>query len=240
MDSEQIPQAVVAGFARLLQGIVGLLFSFRTFCQVVAAVANLVGGWLRPILYRDAGERALRGSMTWLVISLIGWALFCEATRSMYEGINAGFARTDRVYLLAALWSVGLAAADWRAALHRRKSKTYTFSRFIGWPRLLPVSVASYPLPPIIAFVTGLSLWTWQLDRAGGVMLMVSAAAVLAQLWTITALRREDAFDLLDANWLSNDRSHASEELTSSGRGAADEVVARAVTTADMIRRFSI
>ena len=166
--------------------------------------------------------------------------MFGELIAKTQGGISTSLTGGSRVYQLAALWSVGLSVADWLAALNRRKRQAYTFSRFIGCPRLLPVSVASYPLPPIIFFVVGLGLWTWQIDRPGAIMLMVSAAAVLVQLWTIAALRREDAFDLLDANWLSADRSQASEGLSGSNVGAADEAVARAVTTADLVRRYSL
>ena len=238
MEGQEIQQAVNQAFAGVARGFVGLLLSFRTFCQVLAFASRVIGGWLQPILYRDAGERTLRGLALWIVVGLFGWGLFCDFAGEVSEGHKVG-ASQDRVFMLAALWSIGLALADWRAAMNRRKLQKHIFSKFLGLPRLLPASVASYPLPPILVFVGGLILRTWNIDPVGGMMLMVSAAAVLVQLWTISALRREDAFDLLDANWLSDDRSQASAQLSGNDKAAASPRVARAVTTADLIRRYS-
>ena len=216
------------GLKNLAQLLIEVLFSFRIFCNVISLIATLIGGWLQPIIYRDAGERALRGSTIWIVLGLLGWGIVV--------GLNAG----SLVYYLAALWSVGLVIADWLAALDRRRRRAYMFSRFIGWPRLLPISAASYPLPPLFVLVIGLGLVSWRVDVIGGIMLIVSAAAVLVRLWVIVALRREDAFDLLDASWLAEDRTEASATLAGPNQGVADEGVARAITTVDMVRRFSI
>ena len=241
MEPEQVLAAIQGAFVKGFQQLLGALVSFRTFAQLAAALASMVGGWLRPILYRDAGERALRGSFFAVVFSLLVWGLFCEGwhqAQSWYAHV-VSFGGSP-VWRLVAVWSVGLMVADWLAALDRRKKQTFIFTRFLGWPRFLPASVASYPLPPVIVLVVGAILKTWKLDEPGGIMLMASAAAMLVQLWVITSLRREDAYDLLDANWLSEDRSRASEALSGTGQGAAIESVARAVTTADLVRRYSI
>ena len=73
MEPEQILAAFNTAFKRGIESLVRALFSFRTFCQLVSFVGGLVGGWLRPILYRDAGERALRGSFYDVLFGLIGW-----------------------------------------------------------------------------------------------------------------------------------------------------------------------
>ena len=230
MEPDQSTAKLNAAFGQALQNfgqvLLAILFSFRTFCQVTSLLAGLVGGWLQPICYRDAGERTLRSSALWIVLGLIGWGVVCV------------FGVAAPTYLLAVLWSVGLWTADWLAALDRRRG-AYTFSRFIGFPRLLPAAAASYPLPPLFVAAGGLCLITWKVDTTGGIMLLASAGAVLVQLWTISALRREDAFDLLDSDWLARDRSEASASLAGPGQGRASQGVARAVTTADLVRRFS-
>ena len=144
---------------------------------------------------------------------------------------------TDIVFI----WAGTLRFADWLSAMHRRKHEKeegYTYSYFIGWPRLLPANRrASYWQQAVLVILAGLILLYW--DFVGGCFLTVAGISLLARLYVIYARRREDAMDALDAEWLAGDRN-----LSRTDAGGADvqglaEQTAQVVSTADMVRFYS-
>ena len=223
--------AVAAGIKQLL--------SFRTFCGAVDIVAGIVGGWARPLLYRDAGERALR---TWPLAFLLGWLVWGAAliglsilasTFSIPVSLVPG-----PVAQIAVVWAAGLGIADWIAAMQRRKERVFVYSRFLGWPRWAKSTPAGYRWQPVILAGIGLVLLLTPFDRGAGVLFLGAAAAFGLQLWSIAAVRRENALDQRDAAWMASYQREAVQELDASEEVRDFGGVAQAVTTADLIRHM--
>ena len=238
MDLES-PEAMVAGVStaigNTLSKFAEQLTPFRIGLKFVRLGADLAGGWIDSLLHRDAGERTLRGSLIGLDFVSAGGLLFvlCGTFRQL----------PDPVTIVAIIWAVGLRWADWLAAMDRRqreREEGYTFSRFIGWTRFRPAeSGASYWQQAAIVILIGAALFFLG-SRPGGVFLGIAGCSVLAQLWVIRAERREDAMDALDAEWLADRRNQAVQAIGGGDQGRADAAMARGISTADFIRRWSI
>lgn len=238
MDIEP-PDAIVAGVSTAvsatLSQFAAQLTPFRVGLKFVRLFAYLAGGWIDSLLYRDAGERTLRGALIGVDFLSLGFLLFvlCGTFRQL----------PDPVTIIAVIWAVGLRLADWLAAMERRRHEReegYSFSRFIGWPRFRPAGRGgSYWQQAAGVILIGVALFClW--NRPGGALLVIAGCSALLQLWVIRAERREDAMDALDAEWLADNRNQAVQAIGGADQGRSDAAMARGISTADFVRRWSI
>lgn len=231
MEPEQISKEITAAFGSAINNFLRDISVFRVGCKILDWIAVMIGGWMQPLLFRHAGVRLLRG---YPFVFLLNWFLW-----SGYFWWTGFFPKWPSVALF--FLAVPLAAWDWWVAKRREKRREYVFSRFLGWPRLIPVEMrASYYLPAVFMFAAGLGLRTWNYDPAGGDWWMLSSVAGMLRLYVIGALRREDALDLLDNSWLAENRSTATQDIAGAGAVQASVPTAVAVTTADLVRRWSV
>lgn len=241
-------------FTNAVRGFFDRLLGFRTALKLGNTILHFFSGWIDPLLYRDMGERLLRGYV--LVtpgLFVVGILLLGRARDAGINGPGSGFwpvevtkaaamhgvhsgAGTVLMSLLVA-WSIGLGMAEWLGArARRRRGEPYVYSRFIGWPRLLPAETWAYPVLPLCVAITGLFLITHQVAAGVGVLLLITGLGVLGRLWIMQTLLREDALDMADAEWMAAQQQQA----VALERGvAAPNRAGRLVASADLIRRFS-
>lgn len=231
MDPNFVIGELTVAFGGALKNFVRDIALFRVGCKIADRIAVLIGGWVQPLLFSGAGVRLLRG-----------WPFAAAASLFIWSGVFYWSGMSPHwPTILLILAAILLAGADWLAAKRRERRREYVYSRFIGWPRLIPVDVpGSFYLPALFLVAVGLAMFSWEFDVMGGLLLMASGLAVLARLYITGALQREDVLDLLDNAWLAVNRNAASQEIAGTDAVQASVPVAVAVTTADLVRRWSV
>lgn len=228
MEIDQIMGSVGEALMPLRRQMASLT-PFRVGCFILDLIATLIGAWLQPLCYRDAGTRLLRAWPVQYLLSGAIWSLVFGFTG--VPGIIAS---------LVVWWSIGLAVADWLSAREREKQGQYVLSTFFGWPRLIPARLAQryYHLPPCFLAAAGLGLLTWKIDLAGGVLVMGSAVAILTRIWVMYLRQREDALDALDAEWENESLNASVQKLRPDVEPEAEADATP--DTARLVRRWSI
>ena len=229
MEPEQIGEAI----GNAIGNLVAKLLGFRTMLTVLDTFCALIGGWIYPLAYRDAGERGLRAALGGFLEGA-GLVALLFVLQFTLGGVGV-------LTVVILIWAAALRYADWLSAMDRRKREQtagYTYSYFIGWTRFFPPERRySREWQGALTLVAGALLFI--VDHAGGVLVIIAGFSLLARLWVIRARRREDVMDALDAEWLSTDRSGAKMDAGGADVRQQDETIAQIASTADLVRYYS-